>query len=167
MKVEGKIASLVRKLNDGTLLADAQPVNDLVVVREFGRPIFPGLRCVGRVERGGDKPYHAVINAENFNALETLLYTCEGKVDAIYIDPPYNSGGARDWKYNNNYVGKDDTYRHSKWLSFMEERLRIATRLLNPSRSVLIVAIDENEVHRLALLLERISRRARSRWSPY
>src|SRR5690606_19990692 len=84
-------------------------VEDLVVVAEFRDPIYPGLRSTGRVERGGDKPFHTVINAENFHALQTLTYTHRGKVDAIYIDPPYNTG-ARDWKYNNNYVDADDAY---------------------------------------------------------
>lgn len=130
-------------------------IADLVVVREFGEPIYPGLRSVGEIKRGGTKPSHVVINAENFHALETLLYTHEDKVDAIYIDPPYNSG-ARTWKYNNDYVDAVDQYRHSKWLSFMEKRLNLAKRLLNPQRSVLIVTIDENEVHRLALLLNQV-----------
>lgn len=130
-------------------------IAEIVVVREFGEPIFPGLRSVGKVDRGGDKPRHVVLNAENFHALEMLLYTHEEKVDAIYIDPPYNSG-ARTWKYNNDYVDGVDKYRHSKWLSFMEKRLRLAKRLLRPECSVLIVTIDENEVHRLALLLDQV-----------
>jgi adenine-specific DNA-methyltransferase len=129
-------------------------VEDLVVVAEFRDPIYPGLVSTGKVERGGDKPYHTVINAENFHALHLLLYTHEGKVDAIYIDPPYNTG-AKDWKYNNDYVDADDAYRHSKWLAFMERRLKLARRLLNPENSVLIVTIDEHEVHRLRLLLEQ------------
>ncbi|MCY7290251.1 MAG: site-specific DNA-methyltransferase [Cryobacterium sp.] len=131
------------------------PISELVVVREFGEPVYPGVKSVGKVHRGGSKPSHVVINAENFHALETLIYTHEDKVDAIYIDPPYNSG-ARTWKYNNDYVDAVDQYRHSKWLSFMEKRLNLAKRLLNPQRSVLIVTIDENEVHRLALLLNQI-----------
>jgi adenine-specific DNA-methyltransferase len=102
----------------------------------------------------GDKPFHTVINAENFHALQALLYTHEGKVDAIYIDPPYNTG-ARDWKYNNDYVDDDDAYRHSKWLAFMERRLRLAKGLLNPANSVLIVTIDEKEYLRLGLLLDQ------------
>ncbi len=96
---------------------------------EFRDPIYPGLVSTGRVERGGDKPFHTVINAENFHALQLLLYTHEGKVDAIYIDPPYNTG-AKDWKYNNDYIDADDSYRHSKWLAFMERRLKLARRLL-------------------------------------
>ena len=130
-------------------------VDNLVVVAEFRDPIYPGLVSTGKVERGGDRPFHAVINAENFHALQVLLYTHEGKADAIYIDPPYNTG-AKDWKYNNDYVDSDDAYRHSKWLAMMERRLKLAKRLLNPKNSALIVAIDENEVHRLALLLEQI-----------
>ena len=133
----------------------SHPVADLVVVAEFRDPIYPGLVSTGKVERGGDKPFHTVINAENFHALEALLYTHEGKVDAIYIDPPYNTG-ARDWKYNNDYVDSDDAYRHSKWLAFMERRLKLAKRLLNPDNSVLVVTIDEKEYLRLGLLLQQV-----------
>ncbi len=135
-------------------------VDDLVVVAEFNDRIYPGLVETGRVERGGDKPFHTVINAENFHALEMLTYTHRGKVDAIYIDPPYNTG-AKDWKYNNNYVEGDDDYRHSKWLAFMERRLEVARELLNPEDSVLIVTIDEKEYARLALLLEQTFPEAR------
>lgn len=127
----------------------------LAVVREFGDAIHPGLSSVGSIERGGDKPFHTVINSENYHALETLLYPYEGKVDCIYIDPPYNTG-ATSWKYNNNYVDKNDSYRHSKWLAFMERRLRVAKRLLNPQESMLIVTIDSHEVHHLGVLLEQI-----------
>lgn len=129
-------------------------VEDLVVVAEFRDPIYPGLVSTGKVERGGDSPFHTVINAENFHAVQALLYTHEGKVDAIYIDPPYNNR-EKSWKYNNDYVDTDDAYRHSKWLAFMERRLRLARRLLNPERSVLVVTIDENEYLRLGLLLEQ------------
>lgn len=129
-------------------------VDDLVVVAEFRDPIYPGLVSTGRVERGGDKPYHTVINAENFHALETLLFTHRGAVDCIYIDPPYNTG-AKDWKYNNDYVEGDDLYRHSKWLAFMERRLLLARELLNPECSALVVTIDEKEYLRLGMLLEQ------------
>ncbi|MGO7675008.1 site-specific DNA-methyltransferase [Rhizobium leguminosarum] len=130
------------------------PVEDLVVVAEFRDYIYPGLVSTGRVTRGGDKPFHTVINGENFHALEALTYTHRGRVDAIYIDPPYNTG-AKDWKYNNDYVESEDLYRHSKWLAFMESRLQVASHLLNPSGSVLIATIDEKEYLRLGLLLEQ------------
>ncbi|WP_041493922.1 site-specific DNA-methyltransferase [Burkholderia sp. KJ006] len=134
--------------------AQTVPLDDLVVVAEFGDKIFPGLVSTGKVERGGDRPYHTVINGENYHVLKALTYTHRGKVDAIYIDPPYNTG-AKDWKYNNDYVEGDDLYRHSKWLAFMERRLLIAHELLNPDNSVLIVTIDEKEYLRLGLLLEQ------------
>ncbi|MDJ0348944.1 DNA methyltransferase [Cryobacterium sp. PH29-G1] len=130
------------------------PVEDLILVAEFRDRIYPGLRPDGAVERGGDKPFHTVINGENFHVLELLTFTHEHSVDAIYIDPPYNTG-SRDWKYNNDYVEGDDLYRHSKWLAFMERRLKVAKRLLNPEDSVLIVTIDEKEYLRLGLLLEQ------------
>jgi len=136
-------------------------IEDLVVVARFEDPIYPGLVETGRVENGGpDKPFHTVINAENFHALEMLTYTHRHKVDCIYIDPPYNSG-AKDWKYNNNYVGSDDGYRHSKWISFMERRLKVAEELLNPQNSVLIVTIDEKEYLRIGMLLEQTFPQAR------
>lgn len=81
-------------------------------------------------------------------------------MDCIYIDPPYNTG-ARDWKYNNDYVDGNDTYRHSKWLSMMEKRLQLAKKLLNPNDSVLIVTIDEKEYLHLGCLLEEIFSEAR------
>ena len=153
---EGRVADLVQQQAASAENQTAsRAVDDLVVVAEFRDPIYPGLASTGKIERGGAKPFHTVINAENFHALQVLLYTHEGKVDAIYIDPPYNTG-AQDWKYNNDYVDSDDAYRHSKWLAMMERRLKLAKRLLNPESSALIVTIDENEVHRLCLLLEEL-----------
>lgn len=136
------------------------PVEDLVVVAEFRDYIYPGLVSTGRVERGGDKPFHSVVNGENFHVLEALTFTHRGRIDAIYIDPPYNTG-AKDWKYNNDYVEAEDLYRHSKWLAFMERRLKVAKELLNPENSVLIVTIDEKEYLRLGLLLEQTFPEAR------
>lgn len=131
------------------------PLDDLVVVAEHTDVIYPGLVSTGKVERGGDKPFHTVINGENLHVLKALLYTHTGKIDCIYIDPPYNTG-AKDWKYNNNYVEADDLYRHSKWLAFMERRLKIAKELLNPTASVLMATIDEKEYLRFGMLLEQV-----------
>lgn len=136
---------------------------DVVVVAEFGDRIYPGLVSTGSVSRGGgEKPWHTVINGENYHVLKALTWTHRGKIDAIYIDPPYNTG-AKDWKYNNDYVEKDDLYRHSKWLAMMERRLLVAKELLNPAHSVLIVTIDEKEYLRLGLLLEQVFPDARLR----
>ena len=151
-----RVATLVPAESTGpAFVAVERVVEDLVVVAEFRDPIYPGLVSTGKVERGGDKPFHTVINAENFHALQLLLYTHEGKVDAIYIDPPYNTG-SKDWKYNNDYVDADDAYRHSKWLAFMERRLKLARRLLNAEDSVLICTVDAKEYLRLGLLLEQV-----------
>jgi adenine-specific DNA-methyltransferase len=140
----------------GTPNTEPQSValDDLVVVAEFRDTIYPGLASTGKVQRGGDKPFHTVINGENYHVLKALTWTHRGRVDAIYIDPPYNSG-AKDWKYNNDYVESDDLYRHSKWLAFIERRLVLAKALLNPDDSVLIVTIDEKEYLRLGLLLDQ------------
>ena len=132
------------------------PVDELLVVRQFGEPIFPALVPMGSVQNGpADAPWHVLIEADNFHALQALHYLYAGQVDCIYIDPPYNTG-ARDWKYNNDYVDGNDAWRHSKWLAFMERRLRLAKRLLEPDIGVLIVTIDEHEVHHLGMLLESI-----------
>ncbi len=135
--------------------AEEIEVDDLFVAKRFGEAIYPALTPLGHIHNGeDDRPHHAVINAENYHALQLLLYLYEGKADCIYIDPPYNTG-ARDWKYNNDYVDSNDAWRHSKWLSMMERRLRLAKRLLRPD-GVLIVTIDENEHAHLVSLLEAL-----------
>jgi adenine-specific DNA-methyltransferase len=100
------------------------------------------------------KPTHILIEGDNYHALSVLNYTHEKAIDVIYIDPPYNTG-AKDWKYNNDYVDINDAYRHSKWLSMMSNRLILAKKLLKKD-GVLICAIDENEHTRLGLLLEDV-----------
>jgi adenine-specific DNA-methyltransferase len=130
------------------------PIAELLIVRRFGEPIYPALESTGQIERKPAKPFHIAIEGENFHALQMLAYTHTGKIDCIYLDPPYNSG-AKDWKYNNDYVDDNDRYRHSKWLSFMERRLQLCRPLLTPN-GVLIVTIDHNEVHRLGVLLAQV-----------
>ena len=136
-------------------------LNDLVAVAEFGEPIYPYLKPIDTVCNAPDNNlWHTLIEADNYHALQLLEYLYAGKVDCIYIDPPYNTG-ARDWKYNNDYVDGSDAYRHSKWLSFMEKRLKLAKKLLNPKDSVLIVTIDEKEYLHLGCLLEEMFSEAR------
>lgn len=159
-KLDGKRTARIEFANKDDAETKNVPVEDLVVVAEFRDYIYPGLVSTGKVTRGGDKPFHTVINGENFHALEALTFTHRGKIDAIYIDPPYNTG-ARDWKYNNDYVDGEDVYRHSKWLAMMERRLMVARELLNPEDSLLIVSIDEKEYLRLGLLLEQVFPEAR------
>ena len=137
-----------------------ESVSDLIVVKPFGDPVYPSLTPVTEVCNGpADRPWHSVICGENYHALQLLLYLYEGQVDCMYLDPPYNTG-ARDWTYNNRFVDANDAYRHSKWISAMDKRLRIAMRLLKKD-GILIVTIDENEVHHLGMLLERVASNAK------
>ena len=131
-------------------------LKDIVRVAEFGEPIYPYLKPLDSVCNAPDSDlWHTLIEADNYHALQLLEYLYAGKVDCIYIDPPYNTG-AKDWKYNNDYVDGTDAYRHSKWLSFMQRRLKLAKKLLNPKDSVLIVTIDEKEYLHLGCLLEEM-----------
>lgn len=131
-------------------------LDDLVAVAEFGEPIYPCLKPIDTVCNAPDSDlWHTLIEADNYHALQLLEYLYAGKVDCIYIDPPYNTG-ARDWKYNNDYVDGSDIYRHSKWLSFIEKRLKLAKKLLNPQGSILVITIDEKEYLHLGCLLEEL-----------
>ena len=131
------------------------PVDELVVIREFGEPVYPGLRSVERIANGSDDaPWHTVINGENFHVLQALRSTHREKIDLIYIDPPYNTGND-GWIYNDRYVDTNDRAKSSKWLSFLEKRLTIARDLLKPT-GVIIVAIGDEEHHRLRMLLDQV-----------
>jgi adenine-specific DNA-methyltransferase len=153
VRLQGDTAELVRTGSDGKPVHDTAVVDSLLVVRRMAEPIFPALKPVNSVQNGeSPAPHHILIEADNYHALQLLTYAYAGKVDCIYIDPPYNTG-ARDWKYNNDYVDSADQWRHSKWLTFMEKRLQLAKRLLNQQAGVLVVTIDEHEVHHLACLL--------------
>lgn len=101
-----------------------------------------------------DAPNHVLIEGDNLEALAALTYTHEGKIDVIYIDPPYNTGN-KDFVYNDSFVDSEDTYRHSKWLSFMNKRLRIAKQLLS-DKGVIFISIDDNEQAQLKLLCDEI-----------
>ena len=106
------------------------------------------------VSEDADAPNHILIEGDNLEALTALAYTHEGKIDVIYIDPPYNTGN-KDFVYNDRFVDKEDTYRHSKWLSFMSKRLRIAKQLLS-DKGVIFISIDDNEQAQLKLLCDEI-----------
>lgn len=152
-RVRDGMAELVKDADDSR---ESAPVDSLTVVRRMGQAIHPALVPVDQVQNGDpSQPHHILIEADNYHALQLLEYLYAGKVDCIYIDPPYNTG-ARDWKYNNDYIDGNDGWRHSKWLTFMQKRLQLARRLLNPQTGVLIVTIDEHEVHHLGCLLEEV-----------
>ena len=149
--VTDRTATLV----DGLGVERAEPVPALTVARADGTPVGATLTPVSEVRRGNpSSPVHTVINGENLHAMELLVETHAGTVDLIYVDAPYNTLN-REWAYDDRYVGEADTYRHSKWLTFMERRLVLARQLLKPS-GVLIAAIGDDEHHRLRLLLDQI-----------
>lgn len=153
LKIKGDEAECKKK--DADEVATFK-VNELVTMAEFGDAIYPYLKPIDTVCNAPDSNlWHTLIEADNYHALQLLEYLYAGKVDCIYIDPPYNTG-AKDWKYNNDYVDGADAYRHSKWLSFMQRRLKLAKKLLNPKDSVLIVTIDEKEYLHLGCLLEEM-----------
>lgn len=155
--IVGSIVNGIAKcMNKVTEEVEEIPVENLVTVAEFGEPIYPYLKPIDSIcNAPGSDLWHTLIEADNYHALQLLEYLYAGKVDCIYIDPPYNTG-AKDWKYNNDYVDGNDQYRHSKWLSMMQKRLKIAKKLLNPADSVLIVTIDEKEYLHLGCLLEEM-----------
>lgn len=122
-----------------------------VLVEEASKRI---LSPAPKGEGWGGAPNHILIEGDNLHALTALTYTHEGKVDVIYIDPPYNTGN-KDFVYNDKFVDSEDGYRHSKWLSFMEKRLRIAKKLLS-DRGVIFISIDDNEQANLKLLCDEV-----------
>ena len=118
---------------------------------------FPVLKEIKKNELVSDEKsdYNIIIEGDNYHALVTLNFTHKGKIDVIYIDPPYNRGG--DFRYNDDYVKREDEYRHSKWLSFMEKRLILAKNLLR-NDGVMFISIDESEFSQLSILCKEIFR---------
>ena len=126
-------------------------------VEEQLREKLPVLKevCERRIlSDDAESPNHILIEGDNLHALIALTYTHEGKVDVIYIDPPYNTGN-KDFIYNDSFVDAEDSFRHSKWLSFMKKRLHIAKRLLS-DRGVIFISIDDNEQANLKLLCDEV-----------
>lgn len=165
-----KVFYRVKRIDGDSLICETQDEKHdeisfkkdrMVSVAMFGEPIYPYLKPIDEVQNAPEsKLWHTLIEAENYHALQLLVYLYGGMVDCIYIDPPYNNRN-RTWKYNNDYVDDKDSYKDSKWLSMMKKRLLLAKKLLNPSDSVLIVTIDEKEYLRLGLLLEEMFPEAR------
>lgn len=117
-------------------------------------PVLTEVKERAIVSVDADAPNHILIEGDNLEALTALSYSHEGKIDVIYIDPPYNTGH-KDFTYNDNYVDKDDNFRHSKWLSFMFRRLKIAKKLLS-NKGIIFISIDDNEDAQLKLLCDEI-----------
>lgn len=117
-------------------------------------PVLTEVKERALISDDADAPNHILIEGDNLEALTTLAYTHAGRIDVIYIDPPYNTGN-KDFVYNDSFVDKEDSYRHSKWLSFMSRRLKIAKQLLS-DKGVIFISIDDNEQAQLKLLCDEI-----------
>lgn len=117
-------------------------------------PVLTEVKERAILSTDADAPNHILIEGDNLEALTALSYSHEGKIDVIYIDPPYNTGN-KDFVYNDSFVDSEDSYRHSKWLSFMNKRLKIAKRLLS-DKGVIFISIDDNEQANLKLLCDEV-----------
>ena len=117
-------------------------------------PVLTEVKERALISKDKDAPNHILIEGDNLEALTTLAYTHAGRIDVIYIDPPYNTGN-KDFVYNDSFVDKEDSYRHSKWLSFMSRRLKIAKQLLS-DKGVIFIQVDDNEAANLKLLCDSI-----------
>jgi adenine-specific DNA-methyltransferase len=154
-KLKRQVKALKSKKKYGLVWEEEKEPEQIVLDCQYKIPILKEDKSK-EIFNDKDKPVNIFIEGDNYHALSVLNYTHKGKIDVIYIDPPYNTG-AKDWKYNNNYVDINDLYRHSKWLSMMSKRLWLAKNLLKED-GVLICAIDDNEVNHLGVLLEQIFR---------
>ena len=121
---------------------------------ENALPVLKEISSKEITDKDQSKPVNILIEGDNYHALSVLNFTHQGKVDLIYIDPPYNTGN-KDFKYNDNYIDREDAYRHSKWLSFMNKRLILAKNLLKEN-GVIFISIDDNEIAQLKLLCDEI-----------
>lgn len=148
------LKSEIRRLKKNYLgLVFEDKPEDVVTDCQENIPVLKEVKAK-RIISDEQKPNNLLIEGDNYHSLSVLNYTHKKNIDLIYIDPPYNTG-ANNWKYNNDYVDKEDAYRHSKWLSLMRHRLNLAKNLLKDD-GVLICAIDENEQAHLSVLLEQI-----------
>lgn len=116
-------------------------------------PVF--TECIdNEINTSADGDYNFILEGDNLHSLRLLEKTHAGKIDLIYIDPPYNTGG-HDFIYDDAFVDNTDAFRHSKWLSFMATRLEKAKELLSPV-GLIFISIDDNEVAQLKLLCDEI-----------
>jgi len=152
-KLQRQVKILKARKKYGLVFEEEREPEQIILDCQVKIPILKDIKTK-RILTDKNKAQNILIEGDNYHSLSVLNYTHKKKIDVIYIDPPYNTG-AKDWKYNNNYVDINDLYRHSKWLSMMSKRLWLAKNLLKDD-GVLICAIDDNEVNHLGVLLEEV-----------
>jgi adenine-specific DNA-methyltransferase len=148
-----KIKALEKRKKYGLVWDTEREPEKVVLDCQKELPVLKEIKK-NEIHSGEDAVTHILIEGDNYHALSVLNYTHEKRVDVIYIDPPFNTG-SRSWKYNNNYIEKDDPYRHSRWLSFMSSRLKLARNLLADD-GIIVVAIDDYEYHTLRALMDEL-----------
>ena len=117
-------------------------------------PVFTEVKEKEIVGDPKSEQCNFLLEGDNLHSLKLLEKTHKGKIDVIYIDPPYNTGG-KDFIYDDTYVNSEDLFRHSKWISFMDERLRYASKLLK-REGVIFISIDDNELYQLKILCDEV-----------
>lgn len=152
-KLIKRIEALERRKKYGLIWDEERTKEQFEKESENALPVLKEVKGK-EIKADPSKPVNILIEGDNYHALSVLNYTHQGKIDVIYADPPYNTGN-KAWKYNNQYIEKEDTFKHSKWLSFMSKRLRLAKPLLKED-GIIIVTIDDHEVGQLILLMDEI-----------
>lgn len=150
---KSELLKLLRSQKKYGLVWEDKPEN-IEKQMEEKLPVLEEVKERAIISDAPNAPSHILIEGDNLEALTTLSYTHSGKIDVIYIDPPYNTGN-KDFVYNDSFVDKEDGYRHSKWLSFMDRRLRIAKKLLS-EKGVIFISIDDNEQAQLKMLCDEV-----------
>ena len=150
---KSELLKLLRSQKKYGLVWEDKPENaELRMVDEM--PVLEEVPERAIISDDAEAPNHVLIEGDNLEALTALSYTHTGKIDVIYIDPPYNTGN-KDFVYNDSFVDKENGYRHSMWLSFMNKRLKIAKNLLS-EKGVIFISIDDNEQAQLKMLCDEI-----------
>ena len=147
-----ELSALEKKMKKKYGLVWEEKSEKVIELCEEKTPTFTELQS--KEIQNDDSSPNILIEGDNYHVLSVLNYTHKGKIDVIYIDPPYNTG-ARDWSYNNNFIDSEDPYKHTKWISFMSHRLRLTKNLLS-NTGIICVTIDDYELPRLWMLMDEI-----------
>ena len=155
-KLKRKVKTLKSRKKYGLVWEEEKEPEQIVLDCQYKIPTLKEV-STKKIITDEKKPMNILIEGDNYHALSVLNYTYKGKIDVIYIDPPYNTGKANEWRYNDKYADENDVYRHSKWLSFMDSRLKLAKNLLKKT-GVIFISIDDNEIHNLREIMDEIFR---------